>query len=41
VAGLAFTGANIRPLLTTAGFLLVGGLVFLVAGRKPQENRKH
>jgi Bacterial Ig domain len=40
-AGLAFTGANIGPLLITSVLLLGGGLVFAMAGRKPRSNRKH
>ena len=41
VAGLAFTGANIGPLLVMAMLLLGGGLVFAMAGRKPKTIRKH
>ncbi len=41
VAGLAFTGANIGPLLVIAMLLLGGGLVFAMAGRKPRSDRKH
>jgi uncharacterized surface anchored protein len=40
-AGLAFTGANIGPLLITSLLLLGGGLVFATAGRKPRSDRKH
>ena len=40
-AGLAFTGANIGPLLVTSLLLLGGGLVFAMAGRKPRGDRKH
>jgi Big-like domain-containing protein len=40
-AGLAFTGANIGPLLIMSVLLLGGGLVFAMAGRKPRGHRKH
>jgi hypothetical protein len=41
VGGLAFTGANVGPMLVVALLLLGGGLVFAMAGRKPREDRKH
>ena len=42
VGGLAFTGANVGPMLVIAVMLLGGGLVFAMAGRKPrQDHRKH
>jgi uncharacterized surface anchored protein len=41
VSGLAFTGANVGPMLLVGGLLVGGGLVFAMAGRKPQRERAH
>lgn len=43
VGGLAFTGANVGPMLLVALLMLGGGVVFMMGGRKPQteKNRKH
>jgi Bacterial Ig domain len=41
VSGLAFTGANVAPMLGLAGALLGGGLLLTMFGRRPGKSRRH
>jgi uncharacterized surface anchored protein len=41
IGGLALTGSNVGPMLLVSVLLLGGGLVFAMAGRKPQADRTH
>jgi uncharacterized surface anchored protein len=41
VSGLAFTGANVAPMLGLAGALLGGGLLLTTFGRRPRKDRRH